>query len=479
VGDACENGECKGGPDSLVCDDENPCTEDECIEGEGCLFTDISDITVPCDDGNDCTTDDYCLDGECVAGWIVCECEEDEDCPSDDDMCNGVLVCDYEQWPYKCMLDPESLVSCEEPADPCLKAECDPDTGQCFNSPVKDGKPCDDGDDCTNGDVCVEGKCSPGTMICECKVDVDCTGFDDGNLCNGTFMCDHAQWPWACVLDPGTVVECPDPQDPCKESLCQPFTGECVESPVEDGKKCDDGDPCTGGDKCLDGECQPGAQDMCACPDDMVPVGGVFCIDIYEASRPDATTTSVGSDESMATSREGVLPWFHYNLAFATAEAACENAGKRLCTEDEVYTVCAGPDETMYIYGNEYSADICNGIDTFCKCDEAPCQDIDPCPYPHCYNLCPDGTYGEGCGCGALFHVTPTGYFPLCQDSYGAFDINGNVWELIDDGTGEVWFRGGAYNCGDSEKLHKCAGKYKNISAKGFRCCRNLVSGVR
>jgi hypothetical protein len=46
------------------------------------------------------------------------------------------------------------------------------------------------------------------------------------------------------------------------------------------------------------------------------------------------------------------------------------------------------------------------------------------------------------------------------------------VWELVDDGTPQGHFRGGAYNCIDSETLHRCDYVGTNILAKGFRCCQ-------
>jgi formylglycine-generating enzyme required for sulfatase activity len=97
---------------------------------------------------------------------------------------------------------------------------------------------------------------------------------------------------------------------------------------------------------------------------------------------------------------------------------------------------------------------------------------LSQCPYPHCYNQ----VSNEGGGpCGAAFRVMPTGSFPDCVNAYGVYDINGNVWEIVDTDDGLEHFRGGAYNCGDSEMLHKC--DYDATwgpSAKGFRCCKDL-----
>lgn len=207
-----------------------------------------------------------------------------------------------------------------------------------------------------------------------------------------------------------------------------------------------------------------------SCPEDMANIDNRFCIDKYEASRPDATEFSPGSDNSYAVSKKGVIPWYPINLA--VARDACQKAGKRLCRMDEWYFNCAGNDNRAYVYGNTYNPTICNSIDTYCYCDNPACSTLSQCPYPHCYNQ----VSNEGGGpCGAAFRVMPTGSFPDCVNEYGVYDINGNVWEIVDTDDGLEHFRGGAYNCGDSEMLHKC--DYDATwgpSAKGFRCCKDL-----
>ena len=139
----------------------------------------------------------------------------------------------------------------------------------------------------------------------------------------------------------------------------------------------------------------------------------------------------VGSaDTSEAISRKSepplvtVMPWL------------CTAAGKRLCNAAEWVGACRGPDDTEYCYGDTYEATTCNGIDAF----------------------------GPG-----GFHYMPTASFPECVNDYGVFDINGNVWELGDDGL----VRGGAYNCIDSVSLHRCSFSIDptRVVAIGFRCC--------
>lgn len=203
------------------------------------------------------------------------------------------------------------------------------------------------------------------------------------------------------------------------------------------------------------------------CPFDMVAISD-FCIDIYEASRSDATDTSAGSS-SQVKSRPGVIPWQPVTLE--QARAACATAGKRLCRPDEWFTTCRGPDQFVYTYGNAYEPVSCNGVDTFCNCSSASCETLSHCPYPHCYDQ--TSTRESGGPCGASFHIVPTGSFTACTNAYGIFDINGNVWEVVDTDDGLEHFRGGAYNCGDSELLHRCDYDATwNPSAKGFRCCK-------
>ncbi len=186
------------------------------------------------------------------------------------------------------------------------------------------------------------------------------------------------------------------------------------------------------------------------CPEDMVSVQGVVCMDRYEASRPDASATSEGEDTGPASSVFGVMPWRTSSGAdgYALAQEACREAGKRLCSAHEWLLACAGPEGRRYCYGDVYEPTTCNGIDAYC-----------PDPYPFC-----------GMELGG-FHLDSTGSFSGCVSPEGIHDINGNLWEWIEGAAHEV--KGGAYNCGDSATLHSCTYTSPAIyrSAVGFRCC--------
>jgi hypothetical protein len=64
TGDVCQGDQCTGVP--VVCDDNNPCTDDMCDSAMGaCVFT---PNTASCDDQDACTTSDTCSAGACVGG---------------------------------------------------------------------------------------------------------------------------------------------------------------------------------------------------------------------------------------------------------------------------------------------------------------------------------------------------------------------------------------------------------------------------
>jgi len=107
------------------------------------------------------------------------QCVTDEDCAplEDGDLCNGTLACQA----GGCVVDPGTVVTCEESADPCLAALCDPASGLCNMAPSPDGSPCDDGDPCSDPDTCQAGACVGGADICtpECGDDA----CDEGETC--------------------------------------------------------------------------------------------------------------------------------------------------------------------------------------------------------------------------------------------------------------------------------------------------------
>ncbi len=81
VGDHCVAGACSGAA-QLDCNDGNACTSDTCAPGQGCLHT-AADAGANCSDGNACTTSDACAGTSCSGKSIDCN----DDNPCTDDTC--------------------------------------------------------------------------------------------------------------------------------------------------------------------------------------------------------------------------------------------------------------------------------------------------------------------------------------------------------------------------------------------------------
>lgn len=230
------NDDCQGKFEDL-----GPCETYFCNTAGGgvCAKRTLANGTT-CDDGDSCTTGDQCQAGSCVP-TATCECRGDDDCK-------------------------------DKFADlgPCETYFCDRDAGggTCDRRPLDDGTSCDDGNACTQGDSCQGGACSPGaTNVCDCSQTEDCAAFEDGDLCNGTLVCDLEHFPYKCVVDPGTVVACDASADTfCLQNLCQPATGECAMTPVREGETCEDDSVCTKVSTCQEGECAP--FEVILCEDD-------------------------------------------------------------------------------------------------------------------------------------------------------------------------------------------------------------------
>ena len=270
TGDKCQVGVCAG--TFLKCDDQNPCTSDACDPLKGCTNTPNA---LPCSDGNQCTNGDACSGGVCLPGTPLV-CEDGNPCTLDS--CDALAGC--QKAPVGGSCDDGNactqgdvcvaggcsgeFVICND-KNPCTSDSCDPTQG-CLHEPTPGGI-CDDGNTCTEDDTCVAGECTGTDLGCECTDDVDCVGFEDGNLCNGTLFCDKSKAVFECAVDPKTLVSCPTPpglSESCVTTSCNPTTGTCSTAIGLDGVVCSDGSACTQGDQCASGAC---AGTLTACDD--------------------------------------------------------------------------------------------------------------------------------------------------------------------------------------------------------------------
>jgi hypothetical protein len=111
---------------------------------------------------------------------------------------------------------------------------------------------------------------------------------------------------------------------------------------------------------------------------------GAFCIDRYEFPN-----------------QLGELP--RVDVSWAEARDLCTEQSKRLCSADEWERACRGPQGTTYAYGDEFDRAACNTpLDT-----GGPVDDEIP--------------------------FAPAGSHARCRSSEGAFDLNGNVSEWVED----------------------------------------------
>lgn len=212
-------------------------------------------------------------------GEIEAACDErDNDCDgeTDEEACKAFQAC---TGPEKCRTG-----GCVVPFGDSEATRCTAELGACLVltedvslEVVDEGTYCADGMEilvCENGTwsqptLCSDllsgyATCNLETNSCDigCEQDVDCE--DDGNLCNGTPICDQGE----CILDAATVVTC-KPND-CNIFVCAPSTGLCVPSPANNGGTCHDGNLCH-----LDGTCAAG---VC------VSAGPVVCDDLSECT---------------------------------------------------------------------------------------------------------------------------------------------------------------------------------------------------
>lgn len=245
VNDRCQSGVCRG--DALVCNDNLPCTADQCVGGvcqhpvtTGCLIgnTCYSENQPqpnnpcfaceppktatgwspqngsPCNDNNACTANDTCQAGTCVGGAAppeVCSNGMDDDCNGKTDTadlaCGGVTPCTYHTDCY-----PERL---------CATWST---TGQ-----KRCSDPCSGDGDCGIGKICSKvpgsaqvGFCQdapPGNTIGQaCTLDTQCSsGLCTDNIC--TPLClDEA----ACTFPNVTCHPVGYPAQGILQSTCSP-----------------------------------------------------------------------------------------------------------------------------------------------------------------------------------------------------------------------------------------------------------------
>jgi formylglycine-generating enzyme required for sulfatase activity len=197
-----------------------------------------------------------------------------------------------------------------------------------------------------------------------------------------------------------------------------------------------------------------------------------FCIDRFEGAlveltesgeRPFSPYERIKGRHVRAISLPGTVPQAY--ISRNEADAACRASRKRLCKEDEWVTACRGRKPTAFPYGDTRRPGYCNDSGT--------------APLPVLFSSLGDEMYfPEPMNDPRLNQVpgtvAPTGSHPHCKNSWGVYDMVGNVHEWVDDPAGT--FRGGYFldthingdGCSYRTVAHDAT--YHDYST-GFRCC--------
>jgi hypothetical protein len=207
------------------------------------------------------------------------------------------------------------------------------------------------------------------------------------------------------------------------------------------------------------------------CPPGMLPVEA-FCVDRYEAFvvevLADGVTTAPlspfhnpGTRRIRALSVAGAIPQGY--ISGRQAGAACAEAGKRLCTNQEWLRACRGPSNLTFPYGNTRMTGVCNDHRAV-----HPAVELfpnDPNPFSRIQNACINQLHDS---------LDPAGARAGCVTGEGALDMMGNLHEWTSDPAGT--FRGGFYvdtvvngpGCLYATTAHDTG--HWDYST-GFRCC--------
>jgi len=280
--DVCNNATCAGTPtpDGGACDDGSSCTTNDTCTGGVCDGVPAND-GASCNDGSICTFADVCAGGACAGTPNDCSpltnacnvgvCNETtgmcaQMVANNGGACNDGAACTQNDTCGAGVCSGTS-VDCSPLTGICAIGTCNSSTGLCEAIPRNEGSPCDDQSLCTSNDSCVKGVCTGSVTDCSglnntCNVGVCNSGTgscetapaNEGGVCDDASLCTQNDRcaSGACV---GTPVDCSGLATACLSSACNPATGSCQTSPINEAGPCSDGDLCTQGDVCTSGSC--------------------------------------------------------------------------------------------------------------------------------------------------------------------------------------------------------------------------------
>ncbi|HUS30995.1 MAG TPA: MopE-related protein [Kofleriaceae bacterium] len=165
---------------------------------------------------------------------------------------------------------------------------------------------------------------------------------------------------------------------------------------------------CDDTDNDCDGKTDEGGANGTLVGQDWVDLGNGRQMMKYEASRPDSTSSSAGSKNTLVCSKSGVQPWT--NVKYQDALAACRAVGAQLCSESQWHHACSVVGTAagyptypisfsgtgLYVEAEDYSS---TGVGAVSGSAEASCTDSESAG--SCGNNTADedsdGTVNDGC----------------------------------------------------------------------------------
>jgi hypothetical protein len=215
------------------------------------------------------------------------------------------------------------------------------------------------------------------------------------------------------------------------------------------------------------------------CPPEMASIERRYCVDRWEGSlvetgsagdRPFSPFLIVEGHDVRAASVPGVFPQGY--ISGSQAQAACERAGKRLCSTNEWRKACVGPKTELYGYAHEREGGRCNDA------GRSPMLALwggaalsEPSGWDPFKMNDPRLNQMDG-------GLARTGSHPSCTNEYGVFDMVGNLHEWTSDPHGT--FQGGYFldtqlngeGCSYRTTAHDF--DYHDYST-GCRCCKDPI----
>ena len=288
-------------------------------------------------------------------------------------------------------LDPNgnTLASAElfsSPDSQCSQSSCNPQSGACTTVSTHNGSACNNGDACLQIQSCEGGYCVASSPVtcppagpCQLSVCNPTTGtcagtpIDDGMGCSDGNLCSFNETCLAGICS-GTPITCV-PTECHSAGTCNPTTGGCSNPAASDGTTCSGTDACLQSFACVSGTCTGSSPVACTASDQCHTAG--TCDPVAGCSNPAAAD---------GTACTGTNPCFQ---SYACAAGSCTGSSPVTCTASDQCHVAGTCDPTSGLCSNSTAPD-----GTACN-DGNPCDINDACLGGVCV-----GTPG-GCDAGA------------------------------------------------------------------------------